>query len=144
MSATRATPYILTAVYDSVNIFFKFLMNICVEICILEQIVAIVLCICISSINNGSTNRGWSACADVKLTLNIVFHSSIHNFFLMYLPILNTYLLTYIPTYYILIYLSILTHLRLLGGSGGVGGSGQSRVSSCKELFNKGLWVQHK
>ena len=119
--------------------------------------------------NNGPTNRGWSACADVKLTLNIAFHSSIPPFFLMYLPILNTYLLTYyiliylsfhlfhntyLLTYYILIYLSILTyllitylftyqylltHLRLLSGSGSIGGSGQSRVASCKELFNKGF-----
>ena len=59
--------------HDSVNIFFKLLLNFFLKFCILEQIIATVLFICISSINNkrsllrfqsttAPTNRGWSAC----------------------------------------------------------------------------------
>ena len=59
--------------HDSVNIFLKGLLKICFKFCILEQIIATVLFICISSINNkrsllrfqsttAPTNRGWSAC----------------------------------------------------------------------------------
>ena len=51
----------------------NFYWNICFKFCILEQIIATVLFLCISSINNkrsslrfqsttAPTNRGWSAC----------------------------------------------------------------------------------
>ena len=41
---------------DSVNIFFKLLLKSCFKFCILEQIIATVLFMCISSINN---KRSW-------------------------------------------------------------------------------------
>ena len=55
----------------------NFYWNICFKFCILEQIIATVLFICISSINNkrsllrfqsttAPTNRGWSACAQAR------------------------------------------------------------------------------
>ena len=60
--------------------------TICFEFCILEQITATVLFICISSINNkrsllrfqsttAPTNRGWSACAAITTISGVfVFH----------------------------------------------------------------------
>ena len=59
----------MTQLTFSSNCYWK----ICFKFCILEQIIAIVLFICISSINNkrsllrfqsttASTNRGWSTC----------------------------------------------------------------------------------
>ena len=58
----------------------NFYWNICFKFCILEQIIATVLFICISSINNkrsllrfqsttAPTNRGWSACGSTCLPL---------------------------------------------------------------------------
>ena len=56
----------------------NFYWNICFKFCILEQIIATVLFLCISSINNkrsslrfqstmAPTNRGWSACGLTRL-----------------------------------------------------------------------------
>ena len=61
----------MTQLTFSSNFYWK----ICFKFCILEQIIATVLFICISSINNkrsllrfqsttAPTNRGWSACGD--------------------------------------------------------------------------------
>ena len=58
----------------------NFYWNICFKFCILEQIIATVLFICISSITNkrsllrfqsttAPTNRGWSACGSTCLPL---------------------------------------------------------------------------
>ena len=62
--------------HDTTQLAFSsnFYWKICFKFCILEQIIATVLFICISSINNkrsllrfqsttAPTNRGWSACA---------------------------------------------------------------------------------
>ena len=56
----------------------NFYWNICFKFCILEQIIATVLFLCISSINNkrsslkfqsttAPTNRGWSACVCTQI-----------------------------------------------------------------------------
>ena len=71
----------------------SFYCKICFKFCILEQIIATVLFICISSINNKSsllrfqsttapTNRGWSApglmvCTSCKTSYNVGSHSYI-------------------------------------------------------------------
>ena len=63
----------MTQLTFSSNFYWK----ICFKFCILEQIIATVLFICISSINNkrsllrfqsttAPTNRGWSACDDTR------------------------------------------------------------------------------
>ena len=64
----------MTQLTFSSNFYWK----ICFKFCILEQIIATVLFICISSINNkrsllrfqsitAPTNRGWSACGGANL-----------------------------------------------------------------------------
>ena len=69
--------------HDSVNIFFKLLLKFFFKFCILEQIIATVLFICISSINNkrsllrfqsttAPTNRGWSACVATFWAMSLV------------------------------------------------------------------------
>ena len=63
----------------------NFYWNICFKFCILEQIIATVLFLCISSINNkrsslrfqsttAPTNRGWSACADTTIKVCYTRH----------------------------------------------------------------------
>ena len=73
----------MTQLTFSSNFYWK----ICFKFCILEQIIATVLFICISSINNkrsllrfqsttALTNRGWSACGDMWSHTFTVFRNA--------------------------------------------------------------------
>ena len=79
----RKKTWHMTQLTFSSNFYWK----ICFKFCILEQIIATVLFICISSINNkrsllrfqsttALTNRGWSACGDMWSHTFTVFRSA--------------------------------------------------------------------